>query len=406
MTEAPLHFVEQIRNALIETQTIPVSGFPPEFPWEALCEKIGTLLHAADTKITPRKTELLPPDAFASGLGANPLMLAIELTPLSGQVFWLIGKEDMAKLSAVALFNSNGGKGFSSSKFQEGFYYFLATQALAIIDALNAFKGLSLKLGKFSSLPQEEALCIDVEVQHPKATFWGRLVCPTSFHQSFKSHFSMLPPPPLTGDLVEQIEVSLRLQIGQTSMPLSRWKEVAVGDFILLDRCTFDPETLKGTVMLLLENTPLLRARIKDNSVKILDYAFYHEEQNPMNPEMPEQEESLEEPFDEPEDLSSQYESEQGNNTSHLWASQNGQNGGEEQTVSSGEPPLLFSIEVARLRINLGRLLELKGGSILEQPVQPELGVDVILGDKMIAKAELIKLGEMIGVKILQLGER
>ena len=64
----------------------------------------------------------------------------------------------------------------------------------------------------------------------------------------------------------------------------SQWKQISVGDFILLDRCSFDPELQKGTVTLVLEKTPLLRARIKEDGVKIIDYAFYHEEQNPMNP--------------------------------------------------------------------------------------------------------------------------
>ena len=400
MNEAPVHWVKQIQDILIEAQSFPMAGQPPAFPWDALSEKIGELLHAPETKITPRKMEQFSPEAFASGLGAGYLTIAIELTPLTGQVFWLMGKEDVAKLGALTLLNSNGGKGFSSSKFQEGFYYFLATQAIAAIDSLGAFKDLSPKIGKFSVLPQEDALCIDIEIEHPKATLWGRLVCPTSFKEAFVFHFGNQPPPPLTSDLAQQIDVSLRLEIGHTALPLSRWKKVSVGDFIMLDRCTFDPETLKGTAMLVLENNPLLRARIKDNSIKILDYASYKEELDLQNPELPEEE--IEESFEEPEMPPSEFETEPTEEERHLWETQNGE--AEEKPAAPIEVPSLFIIETTRLHINLDKLLQLTPGSVLEYSIQPEHGVEVTLDGKMVARAELVKLGEMIGIKILQLG--
>lgn len=404
MIEAPLYWVKQIQNALIEAKAIPLSGSAPPFPWEALSQKMAAYLQAPELKIHARSTQFLSPDAISSGLGVGYIAIAIELTPLSGQVYWLMGKEDIAKLTALALV-SNGNKGFSSSKFQEGFYYFLATQALASIDGLRAFKDLSPKMGKFSSLPHEEALCIDVELHHPKAVLWGRLVCPASFHQVFKSHFSAEGPPPLTSALAQQIDIPLRFELGQTTVPLSRWKGVSVGDFILLDRCTFDPESQKGTVTLVLERTPLLRARIKDSSIKIVDYAFYHEEQNPMSHDMPEDEEGEENPAEESFDAEEELSSEEIPEETPLWSAQNGQNGKAEKMISTHEIPLVLTVEVARVRINLNKLLQLAPGNVLELSVRPEQGVDITIEGKKIAKAELVKLGEMIGIKILQIGE-
>ncbi len=401
MSEAPLNWVKEIQSALIEAGTIPLSGYAPAFPWEGLSQKVAALLQSPEFKISPRKTSFLSGNDIASGLGTGFISVALDLTPLSGQAFWLMGKEDVAKLTALALTPSQG-KGLSSPKFQEGFYYFLGTQIAQAIGEMKAFGDLGLKIARPAPPPQEEALCIDVEIEHSKQTFWGRLVCPASFHQAFKTHFSTQQPPPLTSAIAKQVNVTLRLQIGQTELSLSEFKRVKVGDFILLDRCTFDPKTLKGTATLMLEQTPILRTRIKDNSLKIVDYAYYREEQNQMNPDKPQDEETPEENFENEELSSAEFEEEGSAEESHLWSSQNG---GVEKLISPSEIPLTLSIEVARLSINLEKLLQLSPGNVLELPVRPEQGVDIVVGGKKVARAELIKLGEMLGVKILQLGE-
>jgi flagellar motor switch protein FliN/FliY len=47
-------------------------------------------------------------------------------------------------------------------------------------------------------------------------------------------------------------------------------------------------------------------------------------------------------------------------------------------------------------------LLHLKPGNVLELSVRPEQGVDLSIGGKKVAKAELVKLGDVLGVKILE----
>ncbi len=397
MAKAPLYWIKQIQNALIEAKTIPLFGHSPAFPWEELSQKIGAHLQSSEVTVNPRKTQFMPTEEAISGFGAGYIAIALELTPLDGQAFWVMGKEDMAKLTTLALLTSSGNKGFSSPKFQEGFYYFLATQVLAVVDELKAFGDLSLKLGKFSGLPHEEALCIDVEIQHPKATMWGRLVCPASFHQAFKSHFNVPQPPPLTSAVAKQTNVVLRLDVGHTTLPLSKWKGISIGDFIVLDRCTFDPKSQKGTLTIVLEQIPLFRARIKDNNLKIVDYALYQEEQNQMSDEENSQD------FEE-ENLPPEAEPETESEETSLWSSQDATDQ-MEKMISTQEIPLVLTVEVAKLRMNLDKLLELAPGNVIELPVRPEQGVDITIGGKKIAKAELIKLGEMIGIKILQLGE-
>ncbi|NDE82905.1 MAG: YscQ/HrcQ family type III secretion apparatus protein, partial [Chlamydiia bacterium] len=51
------------------------------------------------------------------------------------------------------------------------------------------------------------------------------------------------------------------------------------------------------------------------------------------------------------------------------------------------------------------QLLELRPGNVLDLQVKPEQGVYVTVGGKRIARGELIKLGDVLGLKILKIGE-
>lgn len=370
MKEAPQHWLKEIQTALIAAKAFPESGFPPPFPWEALSQNLASTL---PVEIFPRRSQVLAAGEATTGLGSGYVTVAIEMPPLGGQVYWLMGKEDVTKITSLAL-SINNGKGFSSAKFREGFYYFLATKVLSAIIDLQAFKDLSMQIGKPMDLPQEPTFCIDVEIRNAKQTCWGRLVCPVSFQESFKQHFSHLPPPALTSETAKEIEVNLRFEIGHTTLSALEWEKVVVGDFVLLDRCSFDPATHKGTLFISLDQTALLRGKIKDGSIKIVDYAFYHEEKTPM-------------PFEE-EELPVEEEAPVEQIT----------------PMPTDETALTFKVEVDRMPINLERLIHLTPGNILEFPLRPEQGVDLVIDGKKVAKGELLKLGDLIGVKILQRG--
>ncbi|MBX3718609.1 MAG: type III secretion system cytoplasmic ring protein SctQ [Parachlamydiales bacterium] len=405
MTEAPLFWLQHIENALQVVSEVPLWGSPPPFPWEKCSEQIAALFQLDDLKITHKQTHFLKAEDLASGLGANPIKTPIDLSPVQGSAFWLLSSEDVAKFTQLILAPQNSLKGFASAQFQEGFYRYLLLNILEQIDQLKAFDDLSIKLGASQSIPQEDSLCIDVAISHPKMTLWGRLICPPAFHQAFKQHFSQRPLSLINSPAAKTIDLSLKLEIGQSTLTYAQWKTVETGDVIILDRCAYDPHSHKGTVTLVLEQAPLFRARLKENHLKIVEYAYYHEEEKSMehnlpedeNPDIPHEEEGYETP---PSDMGEEISEE---TDEHLW-SPGAQHEDIEKMVSAQTVPLTLSVEVARLKINLDKLLQLKPGNLIELPVKPEQGVDIVLNGKKVAKGELIKLGEALGVKILQIG--
>jgi flagellar motor switch protein FliN len=85
----------------------------------------------------------------------------------------------------------------------------------------------------------------------------------------------------------------------------------------------------------------------------------------------------------------------------HLWAPHSNGEGSAETLVAAHTVPLTLVVEIGRLQMPLDKLLQLQPGNVLELPIHPEEGVYLVLNGKKVAKGELIKLGELLGVKIL-----
>jgi flagellar motor switch protein FliN len=188
------------------------------------------------------------------------------------------------------------------------------------------------------------------------------------------------------------------------------WQEVNPGDFIILDRCSYDPVSQKGTLTLACRERPLFKVKIKKNNLKILDYAFYQGEQNNMDEEFKKESEGENE-FAEDLDLEEEppyVESEEdfAEESEHLWEPGQEQRPAPDTLFSAQEIPLNIVVEVDRIRMNLHKLLQLQPGNILELSARPEQGVSLTVNGKKIARAELIKLGDILGVKILEIGDK
>ena len=371
----PMNWIHQIHHTLQEMKEIPLWGNPPPIPWDHCIQEVASLLQTPELSLVVGDTQLLTEEKVLLGLGKHPIITSIQLSPLVGQCFWVMAQEDITFLISLALTENQNQKAMSSASFQEGFYRFLLLEILEALDPLKPFSDLSLKMGSLTTiLPKEDCICMDIGIHHPKKVLWGRVVCPVSFHQAFKTHFANKVFSIDESGL--DIDLAVSARIGHTQLKLSQWGKIAVGDFLILDVCSYSPNTTKGTATLFLEQTPLFTVICKPASCKIIDYAY--------------QEESMDEDFEE-EDMNQE----------------------EEETTLEQEEPLIpipdalltIHVEIARMRMNLKKLTQLKPGNVIELATRPEQGVRLTVNGKAVAKGELIQLGDVLGVKILQIGE-
>ena len=356
-------------------------GSVPSFPWKEFTNELQTSLGIQKLKITGGSAEWKKGNEILSGMGRSPLQLAVEMSPLKGSFSIVFPSEDFSKLSSWAIHPEAGSDGFSDPYLQKGFFRYLSIEGISIIDKLQVFKGLTPKMIDMP-LAKEDAYCIDVAIEHEGETIWGRMICPTLFQESFKHHFAQDWNFSIPSHLYKELMVDVSLSAGESTLSQKDWLKIQEGDFVLLDHCSYYPKLKKGTFQLSVDNTPLFQAKVKEDAIKLLDYAHYFEEK-PMD------DENFEKPY----------------NESMEEEAVSVEEAPESPMLSPKKIPVSLTIEVARLKMNLDKLLKLKPGNVLELGVQPEKGVSLVANGKCVGKGELLQIGDVIGVKITKLGE-
>ncbi len=395
MSAAPAFWVKKVESAIEEMKLIPLWGSPPPFPWEEFTEKLKEALNLPKLELSLQKTEWKEKEELLSGMGDQPILSSCLLSPIATPLFFVMPQEDAFRLSAYALSPEQETRGFTNPHFQEGFYRFLLLHVLDTISQLNPFPSLSLKLASKTSLPEEGALAHEIKIKLGRKVLWARVLIPSSFHEAFRVHFSQERPPLLESPLTHELPLSLHAEVGSVNLKVHEWQKLGIGDLLILDRCTFDPDEQKGSAVLVLDKTPLFQARYKHDQIKIVDYAFYYEENMDTSNESGEETPG--------EELS---EEEAKADESHLWSTKSeGREEDVEKLLSAEEIPLTLTVELGRVTLPLDKLLKLAPGNLVELPTKPEQGVSLTIHGKRVAKGELVKLGEVIGVKILEIGE-
>jgi len=381
MSAASTSWIKQVESIASGALEIPMWGSLSPFPWKEFTNGLRETLGTKKLKITAGSSEWKKGASILKGMGRSPLQLAVEMSPLKGNLSIVFPSEDFAKLSSWTIHKEAGSDGFSDPYLQKGFFRYLCAEAIGILESLQIFPGLSPKLIDMP-LAKEDAYCIDIAIEHEGETVWGRLICPSLFQEAMKEHYSQDWPLSLPSKLHETFFADLSLIAGTTTISQEGWKKIQKGDFVILDQCSYYPKLKKGTFQLNYENTPLFQVKLKEENIKILDYAHYFEE-NKMD------DENYEEPFGEPIE-------EEGVSVEEA---------PKEPMTSPKKVPVSLTIEVARIKMNLDKLLKLKPGNVLELGVQAEKGVNLVANGQCVGKGELLQIGDVIGVKIIKLGE-
>jgi flagellar motor switch protein FliN/FliY len=225
--------------------------------------------------------------------------------------------------------------------------------------------------------------------------------------------------------MAEALDVIVHLEAGRVNLNLSEWKKIKIGDFLFLDTCSLDPDEDKGRVTLTINGSPYFRARIKQGSIKILEHPLYHE----ANTAMDDSKHTSEDEDDIFSDDDLNLDSDEHTGDHSLAATQgaaatkdatghdvalSGEHGSEhtgeiiaQQPHTAPTPleeiPLPVVIELGRIQISMKKLLELQPGNMLDLNIHPEAGVDLVVNGKRIARGELLRIGEALGVRIQEL---
>ncbi len=390
MAAPSLSWLKNIQDELALAQKIPLFGAPPAFPWAMLSEELQKNLEIPSFSCSSAKQGFCPPEKFLTSFGKKPVVHVLELAPLEGSIYWVLSSESMEKLTLLLASPQEEQNNWSCSSLQEGFYQYLLLNAANSFSKVSPYTNLQLQWVQERPLPIQASYCIDLALSFGKEQIPARLILSQEFHANFSSHFTDNLLSFLESPLLDTMNVSVRVETGYCNIALTTWNKAQIGDFLVLDSCSYDPALNKGTACLILEKTALFQIKLKKDKIHILDYSTKGDSQAmeeyedkefdslfPIEDEGPAKEEAF---LNEEKDLS------------------------EEILSSAAEISLPIVVEIGRFEIPLKKLLSLEPGNVLELSIQPEQGVYLTVHGKKIAKGELLKLGNTIGVTITKLG--
>ncbi len=382
-------WLQTVEDAVSEQLNISLWGSPPAFPWEDAAMQIATRLKLPKLTLSHKETKRLPFKELLNGLGEHPLQLPLSLAPLSDSFVMVMPRDQVEKLSEK-LITAKEEKGFTDPNFQKAFFQYVTLEAIDALKPLNSFQSLNLQLAASCPLPEEGALCLDIAVQIEDQSFNARIICPDAFAQTFKSHFARQKT--ALEDLATQIDSSLVLNvdIGAVTLQHDEWTNVKKGDFIRLDQCDYDSDAQRGHAGLVLARRCLFQLAIEEGKVTISPGNNFLEDFTTMDEEENKQPPAEEEPIGGPLSIDDMEEPASAPSA---------------DLIDAKKVPLNIKVEVGQIEMSLQELLELQIGSTLDLSVRPEQGVYLTLNGKKIAQAELLKIGEVLGVRIIKLSK-
>jgi flagellar motor switch protein FliN/FliY len=423
-------WVREIKPDLKKLDSIPLTGAVPPFPWEELSSRLARSLDREKLSIQPGEVSWRAKENLYEGLGDSPFPLIFSIPSLQGQVCWVMPAQEIDILVALLLTRESHPPSLHDPELSESFYHFLALEVLYHLTQVSFDKTLIPILTNQTTLPNQDSLTWDISLRLQDQTIWGRLLIAPEFRRSWVEHFAhQQESSALSKQMAQLIDVVVHLEAGKTHLLLDEWKAVQLGDFILLDTCSVNQERFDGRVTLTINGKPAFRAKLKDGTLKILEFPLLHEVDTPMT-KQPEDEDDLSdldlseenEDFEDllqetdDEDLFTEEEEEIKTETEATTSSEEevkqeassiakSTNPLAQQTlVTAQQIPLTLTVEVGQIQMTMDQLLKLEPGNLLEINIHPENGVDLTINGKLVGKGELIRIGDTFGVRVLQIG--
>jgi len=397
-TTIPYDWLRTLSPELKGLDEAPLLGFAPTFPWKTLSGKLGQLLESSSLTIEGSDLAWRDSNQFKEGFG-ECLELHFAVAPLPGILTLLIPREELSQLTASLLTHHIEDAPLIDPDFTAAFERFLILEIATLFPTIGFDASLSLQLSE-GALPNQAALTLDIKVEQEGHPFWTRLIIPQAFRQVWKERFAQRSLD-VSPAWMQRVTTTLHLEIGNTILSRQEWAQLQPGDWLMLDICSYDPSADKGRLMVTVSGKPLFLARFKEGNVKIMDYPLAHEVNTPMDPsdddfteehsaaeqdeeDTPETVEAPENPFPEPEE-----EAPPENPSKPIFKIE--------------ELPLTVTIELGSIQLSLEKLATLQPGNLLELNIRPEEGVDLVINGACVGKGELLKIGDVLGVRILEL---
>lgn len=380
-------WLKVIEPELVKLQDVSTIGGPDVFSWSGLSDILAKRLQIPGLSISSSAVSWLSEKELSSHLGKQPWRLNFSLSGLPGRVCWNISERDLSIVMAALLTKATTPFEYSDKDFHEAFLHLLGA---IVSDSLHQ-QGLegdyAVNLVDSTDFPKGSGLSVDLDINILGTAITSRLLASEDLIEGWKEHFAASGiQARATSAAAQNFEVTVHFEAGKVTLPSAELNTLRLGDFLVLDSCTILPGEEKGRVVMTIRGVPVFRGMIKQNKVKVLEYPQYHEVDTHMD-----HDESID--FDDETEHDEEAEE----------SVEDKSTGAPATTERAKNIPVTVNIEVGRINMKLEKLMQLQPGQLLELDVNPENGVDLVVNGHCIGRGELLKLGEALGVRILEL---
>lgn len=439
----PLDWVEEIKQELFTMEEAPLLPPRPPFPLAALNEQLFSKL-GLKASVTLGELKAVSFQELEPQLAPGTSRLfSFALPPYSSSLYGLIGHEQLNQIAAALLADDMEAAVSLQSALQESFYLFLGAVTLDALAATNHFKEFSLRLLNTAASLKESSkgfLTLPVSVQLPERAVPFLIIIPESLQQEMKKGAAKTEELFINESLTSsRIQLATRLLLEWVNLPLSQVNDLREGSFLVLDKAKIDLNQPLASCQLVVGRRPFFAGEVHGNQLTLKALAEPIEEIKTMEapkPKAPDNEPPKapegatpppaaaptpsapppgedkyflgedEEFFVEDEKLAQILKEEAPKTAEQPAAAAKGtlvEPVEESKAASLTEVSLPIEVVIGYLRLSVKDLVGLQVGSsyTLGSPISSQ--VDLLLHGKRIARGELIKSGDVLGVRILSL---
>ncbi len=422
-TTTPFSWLKKVSQSLIKIDSAPLFQQVSSLSLNSLSAILAKRFDIEGLTIQITEQKWREEQDLLTGFGSDLISLCLVLTPLEGPLYFILNSSDLEEmLGWVAKSHDENALFHLPQEYKDAFIRFVTLEILESNKQL--FEGLSPQILEGEKKPEGPAFALDLTISHGSKNVFARILVSSDLQRSWKekcAHQGAFSP--YWQEKAETIPITLHLEIGKTRLSAKEWKKVKEGDFILLDTCTISPEAIENSqVLLTVESRPLLIGAIEKSQVRITEKPLLHEVEEDMDREE-EEVEDFDEEFEE-EDIAPEVETESASTepaqseppveadppAATLPPLPKAPNDTATQVAPKTKKPfsvedlsLPLSIEVGRVHMSVKQLMELQPGNLVNLEVHPEQGVDLVVNGKLIGKGELLRLGETLGVRVIDL---
>lgn len=444
-TTSPYDWIRHVEPELLQMDATPLLGSAPPFPWEQLSKGLATCFAIEKLSIQPGKLQWRSSKELLEGMGDHPICLNLAVPSIAGSLAWVMPEEEINILMSILLTKESHPLTFQDAELRESFCRFIHLEALYQLSQVDFDKSLAPVLSERSGVPTQDSLSLDVSISVNEQILWGRLLISPEFRQGWVEKHAKQQRTPLANEIAKQADAILHLEMGRSLLTFSQWSSIRPGDFLLLEQCDWNPDSLSGHIALTSNSIPVFSGLLEEGRIKIIEFSHYYEARTPMsnnisdddtkenheeNHELPaelendedfqlDDEESFELTVDEESTLfepTSESELIQEKTLEVNQEEAKPQKAPISVAAIEEEPesikthiapkdiPLSLIVEVGRIHMTVEKLLELEPGNLLDLSIHPENGVDLVINNKKVGKGELIRIGESLGIRVLEMG--